>query len=130
MEQILIYVDEVQKTKADALIGAPVGAKRQQGLIQMWSVAPGQQGKYILHTLAQRALVELEDETIPINRVPAGIIFRSVYRDMQLSFPEGVLLVMDNQNRIRVFAHEGIHVTGMLREFHRYATRMIRLDVR
>jgi len=129
-DTITILIANEQTKTADTLIGAPVQGMVQQGLIQMWSVASGQQGKYILHTLAQRALVELEDKTIETFHYPAGTILEAIYNDMKLSFSEGVLLAMDASNRIQVFTQEGVKVAAILREFHRYATRMIRLDVR
>jgi len=130
MKTIRIFINRVQIKIVNALLGAPVDARAQQGLIQMWSVSSGQQGKYILHTLAQRALVEMEDNTLEMLFYPAGTILEAIYNDMKLSITEGALLTMDNSNKIQVFAQEGVKVAAMLREFHRYATRMIRLDLR
>jgi hypothetical protein len=40
------------------------------------------------------------------------------------------VLAMDRENRIVLIAQGGVDILTMLREFHRYATRMIRLDIR
>jgi len=96
----------------------------------MWSDAGGQQGKYILYALAQRALAEYEDQELDIRRYPSGTVLEAIHEDLRLSLSEGAVLFMDGAHRIGLHAHEGTDVVAMLRAFHRYATRMIRLDVR
>lgn len=95
----------------------------------MWSNAGGQQDKHVLYTLAQRALIELEDCELSVIRHPPGKIMTVDHGDLEISFPEGAVLFMTKRNQIGVHVHEGINVFAMLRAFHRYATRMIRLDV-
>jgi hypothetical protein len=116
--------------QAYAVFAAPVEAMKQQGLIKMWCVAAGQQGKHILHMLAQRALLEYEEEEIEIEWLPPGKTLTAAYGELTVSLEEGVVLVMDRENQITLIAQNGVNILMMLREFHRYATRMIRLDIR
>ena len=69
-------------------------------------------------------------QIVILNQLFFGAILEAIYNDMKLSITEGVFLTMDARNQIQVFTQEGVNVAAMLREFHRYATRMIRLDVR
>jgi hypothetical protein len=40
------------------------------------------------------------------------------------------VLMVDTENHIKLFAHKEVDIMPMLRAIQRYATRMIRLDVR
>ena len=116
--------------QATALFVAPAEAKEQQGLIQMWSVAKGYQGKHILHTLAQRALFDFEEKALITDWQPKGAKLISVYGKMEISIVKGLVLMMDTENRIKLFVHKEVDIMPMLRVIQRHATRMIRLDVR
>ena len=116
--------------EATAVFVAPEDARVQQGLMQMWSVAKGQQGKHILHTLAQRAMFDFEEKDLIADWQPVGANLTSVYGEMGVSVVKGLVLIMDIDNRIKLFAHKEIDIMPILRAIQRYATRMIRLDVR
>ena len=116
--------------EATAVFVAPAEAREQQGLMQMWSVAKGQQGKHILHTLAQRAMFDFEEKDLIADWQPVGANLTSVYGEMGVSVVKGLVLIMDIDNRIKLFAHKEIDIMPILRAIQRYATRMIRLDVR
>ncbi len=129
-DNITIFCNDNLISQAYAVFAAPVEARERQGLIKMWCVASGQQGKYILHTLAKRALLEYEEEEIGDERLPPGTTFIIAHDELTVSFTEGVVLAMDRENRIALIAQDGVNILTMLRAFHRYATRMIRLDIR
>jgi hypothetical protein len=114
---------------AEAVFAGPPDGISQQGLIRMWSSARGQQSKHILYVLSQRALLDMEDQELSVNRYPDGRVLQVIHGDLSLALPEGAVLYMTEANRIGVHVHDGINVVGMLRAFHRYATRMIRLDI-
>jgi hypothetical protein len=129
-ETILISCNGHLLGQVTALFIAPVGVEKQQGLIQMWSVAKGHQGKHILHTLAQRALFEFEEMTLIPNWQPVDTIMTFTYGKMETSLVNGLALMMDKENLIKLFVHKGVEIIPMLRIIYRHATRMIRLDVR
>ena len=116
--------------RAYAVFASPVEGQEQQGLIKMWSAAAGQQGKHVLHTLAQRALVGFEEEELEVDWQASDAAISVVYNGLTVSFSKGLVLAMDRGNRVALIAQESVDVMLMLRAFHRYATRMIRLDVR
>jgi hypothetical protein len=126
---LTIAIDGGIIARPDALFAGPRDATSQQGLIRMWSDAGGQQEKNILYTLAQRALLEMEDRDLSIDRYASGTIIEATYGDLEVSMPEGAVLFLAEGNRVGLHVHEGINVLRMLTAFHRYATRMIRLDV-
>jgi hypothetical protein len=127
---ILISCNSNLIGEATALFVAPVEAKEQQGLIQMWSVAKGQQGKHILHTLAQRAMFDFEERALITEWQAEGAKLTSVDAKMEVSIIKGLVLMVDTENHIKLFAHKEVDIMPMLRAIQRYATRMIRLDVR
>jgi len=113
----------------EALFAGPAGCIGQQGLIHMWSDTPGQQKKHILYALGQRALIELEDNELQLYQHPEGAILAAIDGDRKVSFAAGGVLYMSNGNRIGLHIHDGLNAAGLVRAFHRYATRMIRLDI-
>ena len=127
---ILVSCDGNLIGEATAVFAAPAEAKEQQGLIHMWSVAKGQQRKHILHTLAQRAMLDFEEKELIVGRQPVGTKLTSIYGKMEVSVVKGLVLMMDTENRIKLFVHKEVDILPMLRAIQRYATRMIRLDVR
>jgi len=129
-ETLVVFCNGNLLGRATALFVAPVEAKEQQGLIKMWSLAKGQQGKHILHALAQRALFDFEENTLIADWQPVGANLTSVYGKMEIFIVKGLVLMMDEENRIKLFAHKEVDIMPMLRAIQRYATRMIRLDVR
>jgi hypothetical protein len=129
-DTILISCNNNPIGQATALFVAPVEAKEQQGLIQMWSVAKGQQGKHILHALAQRAIFDFEEKALITDWQAKGAKLTSVYAKTEVSIIKGLVLMVDTENHIKLFAHKEVDIMPMLRAIQRYATRMIRLDVR
>ncbi len=127
---LTIVIDGDITDTADALFAGTADAVSQQGLIRMWATAGGEQEKHILYALAQRALLEFEDGELDMIQYPPGTILIADYDDLKVSFPEGAVLFVAEGHRTGLHIHEGINVVAMLRAFHRYATRMIRLDVR
>jgi hypothetical protein len=116
--------------EATAVFAAPAEAGEQQGLMQMWSVDKGQQGKHTLYTLAQRAIFDFEEQALITDRQEKGATLTSVYGKMEVSVVKGLVLMMDAENHIKLFVHKEVDIMPMLRAIQRYATRMIRLDVR
>ena len=119
-----IIIDSVE-----ALIAGPAEGVNRQELIRMWSDTPGQQKKHILYALAQRALLEWEDHELGEAIHPKDSVISAEYGNRKISFTAGAVLYMAEGNRIGLHIHTGLNTGGLLRAFHRYATRMIRLDI-
>jgi len=127
---ITISADNDALIAAVAVLAAPEEAIEKQDLIRMVSIDKGSQGKFTLHTMAQRALFEFEDGELPIQWMPAGARLRARFSDQDLEVLCGVIVALSETNHVQVYAHNGVAVKQLLRAIHRYATRMIRLDVR
>ena len=124
-----IRVDGIAINTINAFMAGPAKATSQQGLIRMGTDTGGQQGKHVLYTLSQRALVEYEDQELEMARLPVCRSLVVRHDDLAYAFPQGAALFMDIDSRIGFLYHTGINAHGMLKAFHRYAMRMIRLDV-
>ena len=122
--------DNMAVDLAEALFAGPADCIRQQGLIHMWSKAAGRQKKHVLYALGQRALMELEDGELLLYPHPKGAILSAMDGERKLSLTAGGILYMSNKNRIGLHIHEQLNAAGLVRAFHRYATRMVRLDIR
>lgn len=129
-KEIVVTVDATILTRADALFAAPEEAEQQQDLMRMWSASESSQGKFTLHTMAQRALFDFEDNELSVQRLEPEKSITASFGGETVVVTSGVVLAMDNENRLSLYAHEGVDALNILRAIHRYATRMIRLDVR
>lgn len=128
-DDLLITVDGNEVCRAVACLISPIEGLKRQGLMRSASVAKGQQGKHVLYMMAQRALIDLEEDALELVFLEAGQSLECPIDGRVVSVKQGAILSVDRENRIRLSIHREVPIRKMLVAFHRMATRMIRLDV-
>lgn len=127
---ITLLAGERCHARVSALLAAPRQVEKQQDAITMWSTDASPHAKHTLHALAQRAAFDVEDHELVPEWQPRGTILRAVFGEHEVAIHDGVLVGLDASNQIIVLAQAGVPLLSILRVIHRYATRMIRLDIR
>ncbi len=127
---LAVVVDQTEAGIAGALFCAPQACLEQQGLIRMLSVDRGTQEKFTLHTLAERAMMDFSDGVLLPTTLEQHTRLAVQQGEDLLDVENGLVLALLTDGQVGLWVHEGLALRDVLREVHRYATRMIRLDVR
>ncbi len=125
---ITIRMGDREVFKAVTGIASPAEGVKQLGLIRIMG-GGGQQKKHVVYMMAQRAMVDFEEKALEIERVDPATPLTIDPGGTPFTVPNGAVLAMNDENRIRFWIHAELEIRPMLVAFHRMATRMIRLDV-